>query len=111
MKAKITYRGWPGHFCMGHRCVFHLNTLIEFGEKRVVVSTVGDMRPTARIEEIGLDRYFETMAFYAVKEGKYWEANMIKRLMTGKLIRDISSWYKRLLRDWKRRSYEKRRPN
>jgi hypothetical protein len=78
MKAKITYRGWPGHFCMGHRCVFHLNTLIEFGEKRVVVSTVGDMRPTARIEEIGLDRYFETMAFYAVKEGKYWEANILK---------------------------------
>ncbi len=93
-KVMITHRGWAGHFCAGQDCLFHLNTLIQYKRKRIVVSTVG-MYFSARyrdpkykgkteeyIEEIGLDRYYETMAFYAVKEvaGKkvYWDADVSK---------------------------------
>lgn len=56
---------------------FRRNTLLEFGETRVVVSTVGDMRfPISESEikerydiepkflrQIGYNRYYETMAF------------------------------------------------
>ena len=87
MEAKITYRGWPGHFCCGHRCVFHLNTLIEYGTKKIVVSTVGLMLdPMNKDEnkikygEIGINRYFETMAFEAEKRGEFWDANVQKKI-------------------------------
>jgi hypothetical protein len=83
MEAKIIYRGWPGHFCCGHRCIFHLNTLIEYGKKKIVVSTVGLMldpmnedKNKIKYGEIGYNRYFETMAFEAEKKGEFWDANV-----------------------------------
>ncbi len=67
-EVKVTYRGWPGHLCMGSRCVFHLNTLVELGEVRVVVSTVGNLR-TGKCDEPedigGYGRYYETRVFRA----------------------------------------------
>ena len=87
MEAKITYRGWPGHFCCGHRCVFHLNTLIEYGKKKIVVSTVGLMldpmnedKNKIKYGEIGIGRYFETMAFEAEKKGEFGDANVQKQI-------------------------------
>ena len=88
MKAKVTYRGWPGHFCCGTSCVFHLNTLIEFRDKKVVVSTVGMMKnpriPGIKNEseygEIGCNRYYETMAFYAQKEKEFWDADVSREI-------------------------------
>ena len=80
--CKITYRGWPGHFILGDRCRFRLNTLIEYGQKRIVVSTVGLLvdRPANQFEPIGNDRYYETMAFWAtlIKDewGEFWEADV-----------------------------------
>jgi len=86
-RVKITYRGWAGHFCMGHRCLFHLHTLLECGEERVVVSTVGNLRNSEvrngegrTIQTIGLDRCYETMAFRAVWEEPYWEADVSNEL-------------------------------
>jgi len=80
-EVKITYRGWPGHFCCGHRCVFHLNTLIEYKSIKIVVSTVGLMidplnkdQYKIKYSEIGCDRYFETMAFHA--DGEFSDANV-----------------------------------
>lgn len=80
---KITERGWPGHYLLADRCHFRRNTLIECGERRIVVSTVGAMKTTPRqeeYEEIGHERYYETMAFRAKRNrrGLYWDANVLK---------------------------------
>ena len=84
-KIKITYRGWGGHFILGHRCRFRLNTLVEVGEQRVVVSTVGLLpNPLKEGEwmEIGCGRHYETMAFIAKEVdlgyGKVWDADVQK---------------------------------
>ncbi|MFC1453856.1 hypothetical protein ACFLQL_01615 [Verrucomicrobiota bacterium] len=83
----ITYRGWPGHFCCSQRCVFHLNTLIEYKRIKIVVSTVGLMQDPMNKDankvvfaEIGMDRYFETMAFHAKKNGTFWDANVQRQI-------------------------------
>lgn len=89
---KITYRGWPGHYIMGHRCLFRLNTLIELFDWKIVVSTVGNKLDSEgatdeKGSKIGLDHYFETMAFWAHKvehsygdKISYWEADVTKRV-------------------------------
>lgn len=80
---KVTERGWAGHFVAAGGCRFRRNTLIESGRKKIVVSTVGLYYPsyaTKGPEIIGFDRYYETMAFKAQKEGAYWEADVTKQL-------------------------------
>lgn len=80
MKLKITERGWAGHFICASSCLFRRNTLIEFGKKKIVVSTVGGMqlKENDTIKEIGLNRFYETMAFRAKKEGQYLDADVLK---------------------------------
>lgn len=81
-----TERGWAGHFCAAHDCNFRRNTLLERGETRIVVSTVGNFSPRAegrlRKQEqwIGYERFYETMAFLAEKRGQYWEADIRQQL-------------------------------
>jgi hypothetical protein len=70
MKVVVSHRGWAGHFCLAHRCLFRLNTLLEaYNGVKVVVSTVGNCFHTGdfggKPEEIGFNRFFETMAFLA----------------------------------------------
>ena len=79
---KITERGWCAHFCGGSRCNFRSTTHIEFNENWVVVSTVGQFRKLNGdgYEEIGLNRHYETMAFEAIFENPYWEADIAKQL-------------------------------
>ena len=90
--CKITYRGWPGHFILSARCVFHLNTLIEISTphrgvaqiQRFVVSTVGNLRDhlkNDKIEPVSGDfgpnpMFYETMAFPARMYQGYWEADV-----------------------------------
>jgi len=74
--VKITERGWTGHFCCSHDCLFHRNTLIEGEKDSVVVSTVGVMRRNGKVEEIGFNYYYETMAFGTKKDGAYIEADV-----------------------------------
>jgi hypothetical protein len=69
-------RGWAGHFVCGYRCLFRRNTLVWNGERRVVISTVGNMLMDGKREEIGCNRHYETMAFEAKREGEYWEADV-----------------------------------
>ena len=86
MKAKITERGWPGHFIAASSCVFRRNTLIEYKDTRIVVSTVGDCRVTMpgenhpKTETIGYNRYYETMAFHAEFSGHYWDAEVSREI-------------------------------
>ena len=72
-----TERGWGGHFCLSRRCQFRRNTLLESGDNRVVVSTVGLLRSKddEGFESLG-GRYYETMAFAAIFEDPYWESNV-----------------------------------
>lgn len=82
VEVKTTERGWAAHLCVASKCAFRRNTLIEAGEDRVVVSTVGNYRPTGsgETDAIGYDRYYETMAFEAEWEPPYWEANIGRQL-------------------------------
>lgn len=62
-----TERGWAGHFCASGGCQFRRNTLLEKGGRGIVVSTVGGYYPRGgdRVEQIGFQRHYETMAFRA----------------------------------------------
>ncbi len=81
MELKITERGWPGHYICAESCTFRRNTLIEYGDLKWVVSTVGRQRPFDYSDDwvkIGPYRYYETMAFKAEQDGIYWDANTNK---------------------------------
>jgi hypothetical protein len=85
MKAKkITERGWAGHFICADRCTFRRNTLLDFGRKKIIISTVGMMRDNEKdgnFYTIGAGgRYYETMAFHAKKEGPYWDIDVSRQI-------------------------------
>lgn len=96
--VKITERGWAGHLVFADRCKFRRNTLLEYKDKKWIVSTVGAM-PQSEImkkypelcsengfQTIGLGRYYETMAFeaYPVKNEKgdiiYYDADVYNHI-------------------------------
>lgn len=89
-KVKRTERGWCGHFIGGADCMYHRNTLLEYGEQKVVVSTIGHYLPRNKRQEywkhgkmdfemVGRDRYFETMAFLA-DDSQYHDADVTKEI-------------------------------
>lgn len=90
MKKLIrTERGWVGHFICAGRCLFRRNTLLEYEETRIVISTVGlmldihlpDYPNKNKIIEVGIGRYFETMAFHAkLVDNRYWDADVSKQI-------------------------------
>jgi len=81
-KVKRTERGWAAHLCVANQCRFKRNTLLEYGKKKIVVSTIGKWYPRGQetAEQIGCDSYFETMAFKAIYEKPYWEADVTKQI-------------------------------
>ncbi|HRS26570.1 MAG TPA: hypothetical protein P5140_08535 [Methanofastidiosum sp.] len=81
-KVKRTERGWAGHFICADLCLFRRNTLLECGDTRIIVSTVGNMiNDHGDVVEIGVKRYFETMAFHAeLADGKYWDADITREV-------------------------------
>lgn len=83
---KRTERGWAGHYICANRCRFRRNTLIEYGDQKVVISTVGLQEKLPfddledKFEHVGPDRYFETMAFYAKDDDpRYYDADVTRR--------------------------------
>ena len=74
-----TYRGWQGHFIC--QCHFHLNTLLDLDGFKIVVSTVGNYRNWRddKVESIGHNRYWETMAFESSYD-KFDDANVSKQV-------------------------------
>lgn len=80
---KRTERGWAGHFCCSAHCGFRRNTLLEYMDTKIIVSTVGNMRfqtGEIGIEKIGLEHYYETMAFRAEEKECYIDANVSEEL-------------------------------
>jgi len=81
MEVKRIERGWAGHFILSENCLFRRNTLLEYGDKRWIISTIGELLAKDpktnkfKIDMIGGDRYYETKAWEAKKEGPYWEIN------------------------------------
>jgi hypothetical protein len=77
-----TERGWAGHFICANRCRFRRNTLLKRGDTRIVVSTVGLLVNIKGdgFETVGNNRYFETMAFYAAFDGRYWDADVSRQI-------------------------------
>jgi len=79
-EVKRTERGWAGHYCCSGDCTFRGNTLLEYKNKKWVISTVGcqicrhDVLPYCKagdIMTIGHNRWYETEAF----ESSYDEYN------------------------------------
>ena len=85
MEVKRTERGWAGHFICGDRCRFRRNTLIEYGDKKWVVSSVGAMylfNPLTRkseLDSVGYERWYETMAFVA-RDDEYNDADVSQEI-------------------------------
>lgn len=80
-KVIRTERGWGGHFICCNSCRFRRNTLLEYGDIKIVVSTVGLMEFRGKIETIGHNRYYETMAFHAnLNDKRYFDADVEKQV-------------------------------
>lgn len=81
MEVKRTERGWAGHFCCAQSCLFRRNTLLECGNTKVVVSSVGSMYLDGKLTEIGANRHYETMAFYVDDaSGEYKDADVLREI-------------------------------
>ena len=81
-KVKRTERGWAGHFCCSSRCLFRRNTLLEYKDKKIIVSTVGQMKlDNGEIYTIGYNRYYETMVFEAnYLDTKYYDIDVTSQI-------------------------------
>jgi hypothetical protein len=80
-KIERTERGWAGHFIAADNCRFRRNTLLNNGKVSVVVSTVGNYVYQGNVEEIGVNRYYETMAFFSkVNDLQYHDADVSKQI-------------------------------
>lgn len=95
MNVVLQERGWAGHFICANRCGFRRNTLVTLmndagvAQARIVVSTVGLLRLShnSEIEEVGLGRFFETMAFWSKEnDPRYHDADV------GREVRFDSPW-------------------
>ena len=80
-EVNVIERGWAGHFILADRCLFRRNTLLEYKDKKWVVSTVGAFRNHEnKIDNIGHRRWYETMAFEASEKNGYIDANVEKEI-------------------------------
>ena len=81
-KIKRIERGWAGHYCLGYKCLFHLNTLLVTNKYKIIISTIGNCHIGKELIEIGSDRYYETMVFHAVQKQEFLEIDVDKEINT-----------------------------
>jgi hypothetical protein len=82
-EVKRTERGWAAHFCASDNCRFRRNTLLECGEIKVIVSTVGNYHDSkGKYDQVGLGRDYETMAFHVDPEsGDYKDIDVERQII------------------------------
>lgn len=101
-KVRRYERGWGAHFVASDDCRFRRNTLLVLNDQRIIISTVGNYHPNRikistfynkyielfrevlddfKMEEIGSNRYYETMVFKAEFRDPYWEAAINKQVI------------------------------
>jgi len=90
MTVKRTERGWAGHFICAYDCLFRRNTLLEYKDTKIVVSTVGLMRNVLKgkglgieeeFTELGYNRYYETIAFHSdPKDTRYHDIDVTRQV-------------------------------
>jgi len=82
MGVERTERGWAGHFCCSQSCLFRRNTLLKYENKKIVVSTVGLMTLDNKytFDQIGIGRYYETMAFKALENNEFDDGDVTKQI-------------------------------
>ena len=81
-EVKVTERDWAGHLIFADACWFRRNTLLEYKDKKWIVSTVGAMpankysldKSENGFTTIGFGRYYETMAFDISNSGDLADA-------------------------------------
>lgn len=86
--VKRTERGWIGHYILADKCLFRRNTLLEYNEIKIVISTVGLLLnenwredcDLPRFSTIGCNRHFETIAFHANKDKRYYDADVSRQI-------------------------------
>ena len=82
-RAFCSERGWAGHFIGSFNCMFRRNTLLELGDRGVVVSTVGSWKPggeeSDEFAEVRPGVYYETCAFFA-QPGPYRDADVRQQI-------------------------------
>lgn len=72
-----TERGWAGHYICSNKCLFRRNTLLEYKDHKIIISTVGLMKNLDKWEMIGHNRYYETMVFHAKPfDTRYYDADV-----------------------------------
>lgn len=87
-KVVRTERGWPGHYICAHQCMYRRNTLLEYGDVKIVVSSVGNFcigtksfnAKVDEMERVGFNRFYECMAFEAKQNGPYWDSDVTKEV-------------------------------
>lgn len=82
-EVKRTERGWAGHFICSNRCKFRRNTLLEYGDIKLVVSTVGNMFSVSsydKYEEVAIGKDYETYVFFADENDPYLDADVSRTL-------------------------------
>ena len=80
-EVNVIERGWPGHFILADRCLFRRNTLLEYKDKKWVVSTVGNyINRENKLDTIGHRRWYETRAFETKEKYGYIEADVEKEI-------------------------------
>jgi hypothetical protein len=92
MDVIVTERGYSAHFCLSERCRFVRNTLLEYGDNKLIVSTVGRMRSLddKKYERTNASAYYETMVFKAVYIEPYWEIDPLSELYIDGVPRELT---------------------
>lgn len=80
--VKRTERGWAGHFISAHQCRFRRNTLLEFEDKKIIISSVGLLEYPYEegFQTVNSFAYFETRIFHALSDNRWSDIDVNKEI-------------------------------